>query len=322
MKIRHILAATCLAAYALTAAAQEPTTLPPADNAPTVEQTDEPDGSTGFSPEAMQEWQAIEKELAPLESAPEGMLAVLNANLEKELREETKQLLRAIKVQILTKWLEEIFMTADTVEDIMKAKTASLDLVSMIPDETDRAAAQAEVEKRFEDPAALLLQVQQARAEQESADDEDEAEEQITLTEEDYTRIGLIRTELESISGTDAQLEYLSKLLSTESAGVCNWIQPQMVQILLDEMKSVQDAGIKTVEDLMKIKAIFAKTIHYCYPEGEKEAARKQLEEEFANPEAMLEMIKAEEALMNEVQDSEPQDDEEEETEEPETLDA
>ncbi len=300
MKISHFLTAACLAGLVLPGAAQEPAPmLPQTDNIPTCEPTDEPDSSTGFSPEAMQEWQAIEQELIAQENNPEGLLDVLNANLQKDLKEETKQLLRAIKAQVLTQWLEEIFLTAETVADIQKAKKASAELVSLIADDTERAAALAEVENRFADPAAMLQQVQQARAEQESADAEAQEEPQPELTEEDYARISAIRTELEKISGADAQLKYLSKLLPSESEGVQSWIQPEMVQILLNEMQKVQDAGIKTVEDLMKVKAIFAKVIHYCYPEAEKEAAGQQLEAQFADPEALLEQIKAQEAFMN-----------------------
>lgn len=300
MKIPHILTAACLAALVLPGSAQEPApVLPQSDNAPTCEPTDEPDSSTGFSPEAMQEWQAIEQELIAQENNPEGLLDVLNANLQKDLKEETKQLLRAIKAQVLTQWLEEIFLTAETEADIRKAKKASTELVSLIDDDAERAAALAEVEQRFADPAAMLQQIQQARAEQESAGEETQDEPQPELTEEDYARISAIRTELEKISGADAQLEYLHKLLTSESEGVQSWIQPEMVHILLNEMQKVQDAGIETVDDLLKVKAIFGKVIHYCYPEAEKEAAKQQLEAQFADPEALLEQIKAQEAFMN-----------------------
>ena len=271
-----------------------------ADTMPTITETGEADSCIGFSPAAMQEWQAIEKELANYENNPDKLLQILNDNLQKDLLAETKQLLRAVKVQVLTMILENIYQTAETEADILKAKEASIELVNMIPDEADRTAALAEIEQRFADPTALLQQVIQARSEQEAAETaaEENAAEAPKLTEEDYARIADIRTELEKMATSDEQLEHLNTIRSQESPGVQSWIQPHMVQLLLDELNSIQMAGINTVEDLLKYKTAFAKVIHYCYPEEEKARALEQLEAEFANPDEMLRMIKAQEEFM------------------------
>ncbi len=277
--------------------------------------------SVGFSPAAMQEWQAIEKELAAIENDPDKLLAALNSNLEKELLQETKQLILAVKNQVLCKMLDDIFRTAETEADILKAKSIVTELVSMIPDEAERQAALAEIEQQFADPATMLQQVLQARAEQqaaESAPKEEEAEAPAP-TEEDYARIAEIRSELESINNSDDQLEYLFMLRNQESAAVKSWLEPQMVQILIDEMDRVQASGINTVDDLLKIKAVNAKLIRYCYPEAEKAAAMEALEAQFADVDALLKQIKEaeENAAANEVDSYDEESEEEEEEDYP-----
>ncbi len=310
--LKNIFSVLMLLGLVLPASAQEE----PAESMPTIEATAEEDSSQGFSPAAMQEWQAIEKELANHENDPDQLLKILDDNLQKDLLEETKQLLRAVKVQVLTMLLENIYQTAETEADILKAKAASIELVNMIPDEADRTAALAEIEQRFASPEALLQQVIQSRSEQETAEAaaEEEAVEAPKLTEEDFARIAELRTELETMTSTDEQLEHLNKIRTQESPGVQSWIQPHMVQLLLDELQTIQAAGFNTVEDLLKCKAIFAKVIHYCYPEEEKAKAREQLEAEFANPEEMLRMIKAQEELMSPDSEEEQEEEENEET--------
>lgn len=312
--LKKLLTGLSVVALVLPTSAQE--SAAPAEAPATISQpTEEADDIQGFSPAAMQEWQAIEKELANHEDNPAQLLQILNDNLQKDLLEETKQLLRAVKVQVLTMILENIYQTAETEADILQAKEASIELVSMIPDETDRTAALAEIEQRFADPAALLQQVIQARSEQEAAETSaaEDAAEAPKLTEDDYARISDIRTELEKMATSDEQLEHLNTIRSQESPGVQSWIQPHMVQLLLDELNSIQMDGINTVEDLLRYKTAFTKVIHYCYPEEEKARALEQLEAEFANPEEMLRMIKAQEEFMS----PEPEEEQEESADEP-----
>lgn len=330
--LRKLFTTLCLAALALPGMAQEPQPAPPAEEVPA-------DGSTGFSPEAMQQWQAIEKELAEHENNPDKLLAVLEDCENRDLLSETRQLLRAIKAQVINKMIEDIFMTAEKEADILKAKALVTKLVEMIPDEFERNQALNEIEIQFADPAAMLQQVLQARQEQQAADAaaEDFDQAAAELSQADYDRIAAIRTELESMGSSDQQLEYLNSLLSKERRGVRDWIRPQMTQILVDELNAVQDAGIRTVEDVLKVKHCFARIIRYTYPERDKKAAMQKLETEFADPEALLRQIQEQERMMgtepaeSETTESEttepepanpefPDDEEAEEVEEPETV--
>ena len=323
--LRKLFTSLCLAALALPGLAQQQQPVPPAEEVPA-------DGATGFSPEAMQQWQAIEKELAEHENNPDKLLAVLENCETRDLLSETLQLVRAIKAQVINKMIEDIFMTAEKEADILKAKKLVTKLVDMIPDEFERNQALEEVDIQFADPAAMLQQVLQARHEQLAADAaaEDFDQAAADLSQADYDRIAAIRTELESMGSSDQQLEYLNSLLNKERRGVCDWIRPQMTQILVDELNAVQDAGIRTVEDVLKVKSCFARIIRYTYPERDKKAAMQKLETEFADPDALLRQIQEQEQMMDtEPAESEPNepefpDDEEaeevEESEEPETV--
>ena len=306
---RNLITTLCLGASLLNLAAAQGVAPTPAEEQPA-------DGYTGFSPQAMQEWQAIEKELLIYESNPDKLLVALDECMTRDLLDETQQLLRAIKAQVINKMLDDIFMTAETEADIQKAKKLITQLADMIPNEEERKLAMAEVEQQFADPAGMLQQILQARAEQQAAEEStQQSVEEVELTEKDYDRIAAIRAEVEAINGTDKQVEYLNSLLKKESAGVCNWIRPHMTQLLLDELNGLQAAGIKTVEDVLKVKACFAKIIHYCYPEKEKKPALKKLEEEFADPEGVLRMIQEQEQMMMEPEseEEEPEDEGEDE---------
>ncbi len=305
---RNLIASLCLGASFLSSAVAQ-------DSVPATAEEQPADGVTGFSPQAMQEWQAIEKELLGYENDPDKLLVALDECMTRDLLDETKQLLRAIKAQVINQMLDDIFRTAESETDILKARKLITQLTDMIPDEEERKLAQAEVEQQFADPAGMLQQVLQARAEQQAAEEQAAEIEEVELTEQDYDRIAAIRAEVENINGTDKQVEYLNGLLKKESAGVCNWIRPHMTQLLLDELNGLQAAGIKTVEDVLKVKACFAKIIRYCYPENEKKQALKTLEEEFADPEAVLRMIREQEQMMMEPEsgEEEPEDEEEDE---------
>lgn len=305
---RNLITVLCLGASFLSSAVAQDTPTATVDEQPA-------DGVTGFSPQAMQEWQAIEKELLGYENNPDKLLVKLDECMTRDLLEETKQLLRAIKAQVINQMLDDIFRTAESEADILKAKKLVTQLTDMIPDAEERKLAQAEVEQQFADPAGMLQQVLQARAEQQAADEQAAESEEVELTEQDYDRIAAIRAEVETINGTDKQVEYLNGLLKKESAGVCNWIRPHMTQLLLDELNGLQDAGVKTVEDVLAVKACFAKIIRYCYPEKEKKQALQTLEEEFADPEAVLRMIREQEQMMMEPEsgEEEPEDEEEDE---------
>lgn len=303
---RHLITGLCIGASLLSSAVAQ-------DTSPATVEEQPADGVTGFSPQAMQEWQAIEKELLAYENTPDKLLVKLDECMTRNLLEETKQLLRAIKAQVINKMLDDIFRTAETEADIMKAKKLITQLTDMIPDEEERKLAQAEVEQQFADPAGMLQQILQVRAEQQAAEEQTAEIEEVELTEQDYDRIAAIRAEVETINGTDKQVEYLNSLLKKESAGVCNWIRPHMTQLLLDELNGLQAAGIKTVEDVLKVKASFTKIIRYCYPESEKKQALQTLEEEFADPEAVLRMIREQEQMMMEPEsgEEEPEDEDE-----------
>lgn len=305
---RNLITVLCLGASLLSSVEAQ-------DSVPATVEEQPADGVTGFSPQAMQEWQAIEKELLVFENNPDKLLVALDECMTRDLLDETKQLLRAIKAQVINQMLDDIFRTAETEADILKARKLITQLTDMIPDEEERKLAQAEVEQQFADPAGMLQQVLQARAEQQAAEEQAAEIEEVELTEQDYDRIAAIRAEVETINGTDKQVEYLNGLLKKESAGVCNWIRPHMTQLLLDELNGLQAAGIKTVEDVLKVKACFAKIIRYCYPENEKKQALKTLEEEFADPEAVLRMIREQEQMMMEPEsgEEEPEDEEEDE---------
>lgn len=305
---RNLITVLCLGASLLSSVEAQ-------DSVPATVEEQPADGVTGFSPQAIQEWQAIEKELLVYENNPDKLLVALDECMTRDLLDETKQLLRAIKAQVINQMLDDIFRTAETEADILKARKLITQLTDMIPDEEERKLAQAEVEQQFADPAGMLQQVLQARAEQQAAEEQAAEIEEVELTEQDYDRIAAIRAEVETINGTDKQVEYLNGLLKKESAGVCNWIRPHMTQLLLDELNGLQDAGIKTVEDVLKVKACFAKIIRYCYPENEKKQALKTLEEEFADPEAVLRMIREQEQMMMEPEsgEEEPEDEEEDE---------
>lgn len=305
---RNLITVLCLGASLLSSVEAQ-------DSVPATVDEQPADGVTGFSPQAMQEWQAIEKELLGYENNPDKLLVKLDECMTRDLLAETKQLLRAIKAQVINQMLDDIFRTAESEADILKARKLITQLTDMIPDEEERKLAQAEVEQQFADPAGMLQQVLQARAEQQAAEEQAAEIEEVELTEQDYDRIAAIRAEVETINGTDKQVEYLNGLLKKESAGVCNWIRPHMTQLLLDELNGLQAAGIKTVEDVLKVKACFAKIIRYCYPENEKKQALQTLEEEFADPEAVLRMIQAQEQMMMEPEsgEEEPEDEEEDE---------
>ena len=322
MKITHFLSSLSLAALVLPATAQEPEQAPTVapETATISEAPDAPDSVTGFAAEAMQEWQAIQAALQALENQPEALIALLDANMEKDLHADTKRLLRAIKAAVLNEMLNQIYLTAQTEEDVMKAKDIALQMVAMMDNEEEKKAAIEEIEQRFNDPASLLQQVLEARAEQEAASeadfDEEDAEPQPSLTEADYTRIAEIRTELEAMTTTDQKLEHLKGLTEKESEGVQSWIQPHMVQILLEEMQEIQSNGFNTVDDILKTKATITKLLNYCYPEAERAKALEILEQEYADPEALLKQVQESEQPQEQYSEEDTEDEDEAEGDE------
>lgn len=295
------------ALFALTATAQQQPMQPP----PSITPTEEPEGSTGFSREALQEWQLIEKEIADLEDKPEQLLSVLEAQEKKELRPETRQIIAVVKTQVLTGMIDDVFRSAETEADILKAKELVLRLVKLIPDESDRNAALNEVDIRFADPAALLQQVLQARTEQNAGDEQLSRLEPPEPTEDDLVTIGKLVTEIESMSNTEQKLKHLHACVKNATPAVRDWLHAQMTELLIGELNSIQENGVNTVEDILKIKEIFGKIIHYCSPENEKKQKLKRLEEEFADPEALLRRIKEQEQFMDETEEEDDENEDE-----------
>ncbi len=314
MLLKHPFAAVLLSATILTGIAQE-VAVPLPDEA--TEATPEvvapvQDGFTGFSPQALQEWQSIEQELNRAGENREQQLRALNTALEREYCRETVLIVQALKAQLLEDMLEEVFKTADSHSDINKARKLLEELVSMNPDENLRAEGMRAIEIQFENPDSLLEQIRQDRAERTSAEAAASTMEEVS--DEDVERIEELDDELEYIPNLTDKLNHLKAQLPRSSRSVKLWLRSRMSELLTEELGRLQAAGINTVDDVMKVKAIFALIIDYCYEEADKPAARRQLEQDFSDPEAIIRMLKLEEESMESPEDAE--------AEEPEILTA
>lgn len=271
--------------------------------APTPSEQPPRDSYIGFSREALQEWHFIEKKIANLEDKPEQLLSELDAHLAKDLLPETQQIINVVKSQVLTEMIDEIFRTAETEREILKAKELVLKLVEMIPDEANHEAALREVDIRFAEPAVLLQQVMQARAEQSIAEEKASSPAMEAPTEAEEAAIEKLMADIDAMESREQQLEYLSAQRKNASPVMDNWLRSTMSEILIEKLNDIQDAGINSVEDILRTKAVFAEIIHYCSPEAEKKQALAKLEKEFADPEALLRMVKEQEETQEVTQD-------------------
>ena len=168
------------------------------------------------------------------------------------------------------------------------------------------------LEIQFENPDFLLEQIRQDRAERTSA--EAAASDMEEVSAEDEERIEELDDEIEFIPNLTDKLNHLKAQLPRSSRNVKLWLRSRMSELLTEELGRLQAAGINTVDDVMKVKAIFALIIDYCYEEADKPAARRQLEQDFSDPEAIIRMLKLEEESMESPEDAE--------AEEPEILTA
>lgn len=314
MLLKHTFAAVLLSVPVLTGIAQEEdiTLLDESTEAAPEVVAPLQDGFTGFSPQSLQEWQSIEQELNRVGENRELQLRVLNAALEREYNRETLVIVRALKAQLLEDMLEEIFKTADSHADINKARELLVELISMNPDETLRAEGMRMIEIQFENPDFLLEQIRHDRAERASA--EAAASNMEEVSDEDVERMEELDAELEYIPNLTDKLNHLKAQLPRSSQNVKLWLRSRMSELLTEELGRLQAAGINTVDDVMKVKAIFSLIIDYCYEEADKPAARRQLEQDFRDPEAIIRMLRLEEESMEGPED--------EEAEEPEILTA
>ncbi len=314
MLLKHTFAAVLLSAPILTGTAQEVAVPHPDEATEATPEVAAPvkDGFTGFSPQALQEWQSIEQELNRAGENREQQLRALNAALEREYCRETVLIVQALKAQLLEDMLEEVFKTADSHADINKARKLLEELISMNPDETLRAEGMRMLEIQFENPDFLLEQIRQDRAERTSA--EAAASDMEEVSAEDEERIEELDDEIEFIPNLTDKLNHLKAQLPRSSRNVKLWLRSRMSELLTEELGRLQAAGINTVDDVMKVKAIFALIIDYCYEEADKPAARRQLEQDFSDPEAIIRMLKLEEESMESPEDAE--------AEEPEILTA
>lgn len=314
MLLKHTLAAVLLSVPVLTGTAQEVAEPLPDEATEATPEVTVPlqDGLTGFSPQALQEWQSIEQELNRAGENREQQLSTLNAALEREYSRETLLIVQALKAQLLEDMLEEVFKTADSHADINKARELLVELISMNPDEALREEAMRAIEVQFENPDFLLEQIRQDRAERTSA--EAAASDMEEVSAEDIERIEELKAELEYIPNLTDKLNHLKAQLPRSSRNVKLWLRSRMSELLTEELGRLQAAGINTVDDVMKVKAIFTLIIDYCYEEADKPAARRQLEQDFSDPEAIIRMLRLEEESMEGPED--------EEDEEPEILTA
>lgn len=314
MLLKHPFAAVLLSATILTGIAQEVAVPLPDEATEATPEVAAPvqDGFTGFSPQALQEWQSIEQELNRAGENREQQLRALNTALEREYCRETVLIVQALKAQLLEDMLEEVFKTADSHSDINKARKLLEELVSMNPDDNLRAEGMRAIEIQFENPDFLLEQIRQDRAERTSAEAAASTMEEVS--DEDVERIEELDDELEFIPNLTDKLNHLKAQLPRSSRNVKLWLRSRMSELLTEELGRLQAAGINTVDDVMKVKAIFALIIDYCYEEADKPAARRQLEQDFSDPEAIIRMLKLEEESMESPEDAE--------AEEPEILTA
>lgn len=298
MRTTSLLSLICTAAIALPCSAQD--FYQPATTIPFYEQeTEEPDGHSGFCDKAIEEWLGIEEELRAAENNPTKQLSILNRYLSCDtLHTDTLELLEAIKVQILSSMLESIYNTAETKRDILKGKPIELELAQTIADEEYRQLTIREIEQKFEEPGIILQHIQEARAEQAAADSHHMPEE-APLTDAETARLAEIQGKLESLSTPKARLNHLQAIRSQESDAVQRHIRLQMEELLLQELNERLSGGIHTTEDILAQKETYAKIIRYTYPQREQAHALKELDASFANPEQMLQEIKELEAFIN-----------------------
>lgn len=298
MRTSFLLSFICTAAIALPCTAQDfyqpPTTIPFYE-----QETEDPDGHSGFCDRAIEEWLVIEKELTAAENNYPKQLSILNRYLNCEaLHTDTLQLLEAIKVQILSSMLESIYYTAETERDILKGKPIELELAQTIADEAYRLLTIQEIDQKYEEPGILLQHIHEARAEQAAADSHNMPEE-VPLTDAETARLAEIQSELASLAAPDACLKHLQTIRSKESEAVQRHIRLQMEDILLQELNKRLSGGIHTTEDILAQKEAFTKVIRYTYPQREQARALKELNASFANPEELLRQIKELEAFIN-----------------------
>lgn len=223
---------------------------------------------------------------AKFAAIPEDDYAAILALLDEEIKTAmpaNQDLLRRSKAAILEMQIVNKLYEAQTVEEVETARTCLLqEVVPLLPQER-QADMVAEIETELGD-AQAVLDALKAQREEEAAS---------ALSESD---VKLLQDAMERVQNTgddtEAALRIVDEAMQGASPAVQMHLKSLKATILLDKGQHLADTA-ETVEDIQQLKTIALQLIELTITdEAERTEAIHRMEQEFADPAAMLEALK------------------------------
>ena len=251
----------------------------------------DPENATGIQDElkAEAELEAIKAKLGEVEEGDfDAMLAIVEEALKTAHPANVEELEQA-RNSLLQYKFTEMLTTAETVEDVQAVKQYLLDKMLPLVPEEEREAVKARIEEQFADPEAVLAEIKAAAAQ---GDNAGAAAAEPAMSEEDQAALSAIMEKLRACGeDMDAGMKVLDEALATAEGTVKETLSGWKMMLIMQKVQQMA-LSCKTVEDVMAIKEFMLNTVLPMMPEDQKEGVRKEIEDDFSDPAAMLEQFK------------------------------
>lgn len=280
---------------------QEAATLPPAEKSARMLEVygglkqDFPEAAVTLGAEIFKlqpdnEQLKAELELAAIKAKfaaiPEDDYETILAKLDEEIATAmpvNQDLLKRSKAAIVELLIVNELYASETVEDVLAARKRLLEEVVPLMPQERQAEMKSEIETELADPQKVLDALKTQR-EEESAN---------TLSETEMEQLQAVMERVEAHENDpEAALRILDEALATAAPVMQTHLTSWKVSILLELGQRMADTA-ETVEDVQQIRELAIQLIQLTVPdEEERAAALKEIEEQFADPEAVLEQFK------------------------------
>ena len=179
--------------------------------------------------------------------------------------------------------MKQLLYASETVEEVLAARKRLLEEVVPLMPQERQAEMKSEIETELADPQKVLDALKTQR-EEESAN---------TLSETEMEQLQAVMERVEAHENDpEAALRILDEALATVAPVMQTHLTSWKVSILLELGQRMADTA-ETVEDVQQIRELAIQLIQLTVPdEEERAAALKEIEEQFAAPEAVLEQFK------------------------------
>lgn len=192
---------------------------------------------------------------------------------------------QAVKLELIQTDIFVALGKVQTVQDVETIKQRLLnEFVPALP-EADQAEVKAQIEQEFADPAAVLKQVMDSQRPHEPQPQAPE------LSEEEQAALLDLQKKLQECGeDMDAMLKIVDEALPKATPAQTQYLTPLKMMILMQKSQTLLMAA-ETVEDVEAARAVSVQAVELL-PESDKEEAMRSIQQTFADPQGLLEMVR------------------------------